>query len=241
MALSPVKRESISEQVFEQMKQQILNKEWVPGEKLPSETELGSIFGVSRVTIRQALQKLSVLGLIETRLGEGSFIREMDIGTQVKAALIPGAYLQPHSTQEVLDFRCVVEVETAGLAAKNASAEDIARLKMLLARQMDETSRTPKSFADDDVAFHMTIAKSTGNSLIVATYEILNDILSSAMAHTVRSLGMDIGIPYHKKLVEAIEARDEHRAIVTMKEHMNTTREHFIHVMESGDITIYPE
>lgn len=239
MPLNPIKRESISEQVFEQMKLQILDRKWVPGEKLPSETELGSIFCVSRVTIRQALQKLAVLGLIETRLGEGSFVREVDVGTQVKTALIPSAYLQHHSTEEVLDFRCAVEVETAGLAAQRASEQDILELKRLLAQQMeDEANRTPQSFADNDLAFHMTIAKSTGNSLIVATYEILGDILGSAMLHTVRSLGMNIGIPYHRKLVEAIEARDEHRAIVTMKEHMNTTRQHFMNLIETGDFSV---
>lgn len=240
MGLSPVKKESISEQVFEQMKQMIIDREWYPGEKLPSEAELGLIFGVSRVTVRQALQKLAVLGLVETKLGEGSYVREADIGRQVKTALIPDVYLGGHSTAEVLDFRCVIEVETAGLAARHASAQDLAALKRLLARQMDEKRRTPKSFADDDIAFHMTIAKSTGNSLIIATYELLNDILSSAMMHTVRSLGMEIGIPYHCKLVEAIETRDEHRAIVTMKEHMNTTREHFLHIIESSELSGSP-
>ena len=239
MPLNPIKRESISEQVFEQMKLQILDRKWVPGEKLPSETELGSIFCVSRVTIRQALQKLAVLGLIETRLGEGSFVREVDVGTQVKTALIPSAYLQHHSTEEVLDFRCAVEVETAGLAAQRASEQDILELKRLLAQQMeDEANRTPQSFADNDLAFHMTIAKSTGNSLIVATYEILGDILGSAMLHTVRSLGMNIGIPYHRKLVEAIVARGGGRAIVTMKEHMNTTRQHFLNLIETGDFSV---
>ena len=231
MALNPIKKESISEQVFEQLKKQILEREWIPGEKLPSETELGSIFGVSRVTIRQALQKLAVLGLIETRLGEGSFVKEANLGDQIRTALLPSAYLEAHSTQEVLDFRCAIEVETAGLAARNAGPEHIEKLKHILERQMDERLRTPKSFADDDIEFHMTIAESTGNSLIMATYQILRDILSSAMMTTVRSLGMDIGIPYHRELVEAIEAGDEHRAIIAMKGHMNTTRDLFLNLL----------
>lgn len=234
MGLSPVKRESISEQVYEQIKQMIIDREWELGEKLPSETELGNILGVSRVTVRQALQKLAVLGLVETRLGEGTFVCEANMAARMKASLVPDIYLTPHSTEEVLDFRCAIEVETAGLAARKATAEDIAELKRLLARQLDVENRTPKSFADDDNAFHMTIAKSTGNSLIIATYELLADIFSSAMMHTVRSLGMEIGIPYHKRLVEAIEAHDEHRAIVTMKEHMNTTRDHFLNILSSG-------
>ncbi len=224
MALNPIKKESISEQVFEQMKQQIIDREWVPGMKLPSETELGNIFGVSRVTIRQALQKLAVMGLVETRFGEGSFVKEADLGQQVKTALLPSAYLQPHSTNEVLEFRSVIEVETAGLAAHRATDKDIVRLKELLARQMDEATRTVTSFAEDDMEFHMTIARSTGNALIIATYEILWDILNSAMYQTVRGFGYGGALPFHQQIIEAIEAHDEHRAIVAMKAHMENNR-----------------
>lgn len=223
MALSPIKKVSISEQVFEQMKQQILDREWLPGAKLPAETELSNIFGVSRVTIRQALQKLAVMGLVETRSGEGSFVRnaqDIDLGQQVKAALLPSAYLQANSVQEVLEFRSVIEVETAGLAAKRATDKDVEKLKALLERQMNESNRTVKSFAEDDMEFHMTLAYSTGNSLIISTYEILWDILNSTMYQTVRGFGYDAALPYHQQLIEAIEAKDEHKAIITMKAHM---------------------
>lgn len=224
MALSPIKKESISEQVFDQMKQQILDREWLPGTKLPSEAELGSIFGVSRVTIRQALQKLAVMGLIETRFGEGSFVKEADLGQQIKTALLPSAYLQPHNVDEVLEFRYVIEVQTAGLAAQRATSKDIERLKELLAHQLDASSRTVSSFADDDMEFHMTLARSTGNALIIATYEILWDILNSAMYQTVRGFGYGGAIPYHQQIIKAIEARDETQAVLAMKAHMENNR-----------------
>ena len=224
MGLTPIKKESISEQVFEQMKQQILDREWMPGTKLPSEAELGAIFGVSRVTIRQALQKLAVIGLVETRFGEGSYIKQPDLGQQMKTALLPSAYLHPHNTGEVLEFRSTIEVETAGLAARRATAKDVARLKELLEHQMDASTRTVTSFAEDDMEFHMTIARSTGNALIIATYELLSEILNSTMYQTVRGFGFDGAMPYHKRLIEAIEARDEHQAILTMKAHMENNR-----------------
>jgi len=228
MGLSPVKRESISEQVFAQMKQMILDREWYPGERLPSEAELGTIFGVSRVTIRQALQKLAVLGLIETRTGEGSFVREADFSQTVKNAIYPPAYLQTHNIQEVLEFRSAVEVETAALAARRATEKDVRRLRELLDSQYNRKLRTPKSFADDDMEFHMVIARSTGNGLIVAVYEILREVLSDAMVQTVQTLGFDVGLPYHQQLIDAIEARDERGAIKAMKAHMDTTRAQFI-------------
>ena len=234
MDLRPVKKESVSEQVFEQMKAQISSGSWKTGEKLPSETELAGIFHVSRVTIRNALQRLSTMGLVETRFGEGSFVSEMNIGQQVKTVLLPSVYLQPHNVEEILQFRCAIEVETAGLAAGLASDEDIKVLKDILQKQLFLKDNVT-AFAECDLDFHHAIAKCTGNSLIIATYEILRDILKTAMVKTVRSLGPDIGLPYHRKLIEAIEKHDEHAAIVTMKEHMRSTFDDFSRVMNLSD------
>ena len=85
----PVKKSSASDQVFEQLKDNLIQGTWKPGEKLASENELASLFGVSRITIRQALSRLAALGLVETRLGEGSFVAEPK----------PGMYMQsdPHT------------------------------------------------------------------------------------------------------------------------------------------------
>lgn len=234
MDLRPVKKESVSEQVFEQMKAQISSGSWKTGEKLPSETELAGIFHVSRVTIRNVLQRLSTMGLIETRFGEGSFVSEMNIGRQVKTVLLPSVYLQPHNVEEILQFRCAIEVETAGLAAALASDEDIEVLKEILQKQLTLKDNVT-AFAECDLDFHHAIAKCTGNSLIIATYEILRDILKTAMVKTVSSLGPDVGLPYHQRLIEAIGNHDEHAAIVAMKEHMRSTFDNFSRSMNLSD------
>ncbi len=228
MALVPIEKMSISEQVFNQMKQEIVDQKWLPGQKLPSETTLAEHFGGCRVTVRQALQKLAVIGLVETRFGEGTFVNNVDLGRQMKAVLLPSAHLQPHSIEEVLEYRSVIEVETAGLAASRATSADIAHLREFLDRQMDEKTRTARSFSDDDMKFHMVIAESTGNPLIIATYEVMWDILNSAMYQTVSGFGFSGALPYHLQLIEAIEARDQHRAIITMKAHMDNNRELFL-------------
>ena len=67
MNLKAVKKVNIGDQVYNQMKDQIMSGVWVPGEKIPSENQLMEVFGVSRGTVRQAIQKLSAVGLLETR------------------------------------------------------------------------------------------------------------------------------------------------------------------------------
>lgn len=234
MALTPVKKESISQQVFEQMKAQIMDKEWKTSEKLPSESELSEIFGVSRVTIRQAIQKLVVLGLVETRFGEGSFVKEANLGQQMKNVLLPSVYLESYSTEEVLDFRGVIEIQTAGLAARKAVAEDVSALEKILAQQENFAVHTTESFAEADLDFHMVLAKSTRNSLIIATYEILRDILRSAMLQTVSGLGYEVGIPYHRGLIEALEKHNEEMAIRVMREHVDKTKQGWLQLKNSG-------
>ena len=80
MGIVPIKKVNVGQMVFDQMQELLIRGEWKPGDRLPSENELADMFNVSRITIRQALQKLSVLGLVKTRFGEGSFVKKFDIG-----------------------------------------------------------------------------------------------------------------------------------------------------------------
>ena len=124
MGIKPIKKVRVGEQVFRQMKGLLISGEWRPGDKLPSETELAEQFGISRITVRQALQRLSALNLIETRLGEGSFVKTVEID-QPLDNLISIAYLGTKTQSQVLEFRTILEVASAGLAAIRAGDEDL--------------------------------------------------------------------------------------------------------------------
>ncbi|MDK2992429.1 MAG: GntR family transcriptional regulator, transcriptional repressor for pyruvate dehydrogenase complex [Clostridiales bacterium] len=225
MGIQPIKKSNVSEQVYEQLKRQLLNGEWKQGDKIPSENELAEAFNVSRVTVRHAIQKLTALGLIETRVGEGSFVKEVKPGVYMNA-IIPLAYLGENSTLEVLEFRYVIESESVGLAAERATQEDIAELKEIL-KDMEDVKEDTKLFAEADLRFHFKIAQITRNSLIIETYNILNDILETAMTDIVKRLGFKLGIYYHTKLLEAIEHHDSEQAKKVMKEHVNKTIENY--------------
>ena len=103
MGIVPIKKVNVGQMVFDQMQELLIRGEWKPGDRLPSENELADMFNVSRITIRQALQKLSVLGLVETRFGEGSFVKKFDIGENMNA-LVPMLYLDKSSNLQVFVF-----------------------------------------------------------------------------------------------------------------------------------------
>ncbi|HEX2926884.1 MAG TPA: FadR/GntR family transcriptional regulator [Ruminiclostridium sp.] len=218
MPIKKVTRQSISEQVFEQLKEQIFNNEWRSGEKIPSENDLAVSLGVSRVTVRHALQKLTALGLIETRFGEGSFIREAAPGISMNP-LIPIAYLNENSLQEILEYRRVLEGNVAELATKKASAEDIAKLEEAY-RSMEQVKDDLELFSKADLNFHLLLAQMTKNSLIIQTFHIFNDVLNHAFAQIVTKRGNSAGIYYHKLLLEAVKGGKAIEVKRIMDEHM---------------------
>ena len=108
MGLHQVTRNSVSDQVIAQMKKNIEKGNWKPGERLPGEMQLCETFGVSRVTVRNALQKLAGEGLIETKIGDGSYVRNFSISEAMSRVSIPVG-LSDQEFRELLEFRCVME------------------------------------------------------------------------------------------------------------------------------------
>lgn len=218
MPIKKITRQSIGEQVFEQLKEQIFNNEWKRGEKIPSENDLAVSFGVSRITVRQALQKLTALGLIETRLGEGSFIRDAAPGINMNP-LIPIAYLKENSLQEILEYRRALEGNVAELATEKASEDEVAKLEEAY-KLMEQVKDELELFSKADLNFHLLLANMTKNSLIIQTFHIFNDVLNRAFSQIVNERGNSAGIYYHKLLLEAVKNRNSGDAKKIMQEHM---------------------
>lgn len=225
MEIKKIEKASISDQVYDQLKKYLIQGVWKPGDKLPSENDLGKSFGVSRITVRQALSKLTILGLLETRTGEGSFVKELTPGIYVNE-MIPVTYLGKQSMNEVFEFRMIMEVESAGLAARKISEEELLALEESVKR-MGEYKDNLEKYVDEDQKFHMIISKSTGNSLIVQMNEIVRDVIRETINSLTKHVGMGIGLKYHKLLIEALRARDEEKAKKLMKEHLMEAFENY--------------
>lgn len=225
MALKPINRVNVSEQVFQQLKRAIAEGDWKPGDKIPSENELSLSFGVSRMTVRQSLQKLIALGLIETRLGDGSYVRVLEAGDSLNA-LMPAMYLTERSFLDVIEFREMIETESAGLAAIRATKEQLTQLKEIY-NSMISNQDNNKKFAMADLEFHCKLGEMTGNELIIKTYSLLNDVLEAAMYDGIMKMGTEYAKQYHQLIIDSIEAHDEMKARDYMKKHLKTNREYY--------------
>ncbi|MCI8531395.1 MAG: FadR family transcriptional regulator [Lachnospiraceae bacterium] len=228
MEIKPIRRTSISDQVCMQIKQLILDKDWKPGEKIPSETELAELFGVSRVSVREALLKLSAIGLLESRFSGGNYVRELGADIYLNA-IIPTAYVSSNSLLEVLEFRQVMEAKVAGLAARKATPEDVERLEAIQ-QEMVREAGSLETFSEADLRFHIELARITQNSLLVACMELIRDVLGENMQKLVSQRGYDSGINDHRQILEAIRENDERKATLLMDSHMADICKTFIRI-----------
>ncbi|MDO5422657.1 MAG: FadR/GntR family transcriptional regulator [Eubacteriales bacterium] len=218
MTLHQVTRQSMSEQVLAQMKENIADGTWTPGERLPGEMQLSETFGVSRVTVRNALQKLAGEGLIETRVGDGSYVRRLSISEAMSKVHTPGV-LSEEEMRELLEFRCVIEGPLCGLAVSRMTGADVEKLAQCYA-DMCSAKEDAAAFAAADVAFHRTLAACCQNEILTAAYEMICANLSKAMPDIVRQRGKAAGLKFHKEILEAARAGDAKRAQAAMEEHM---------------------
>jgi GntR family transcriptional repressor for pyruvate dehydrogenase complex len=221
MEIVPIDRRNISRQVYDQMLDNILNGVWPPGTKLPSENELTQVFGVSRVPIREALKKLSAMGITQTRQGEGSFVQMVTPGMFMNS-LLPMLVWNRKSMMDILEYRRIVEPENAALAALNADADDLTCILATI-RDIERIDAPVLEFAIADMKFHLDIARATKNSLLFNVSNVIRDVLVSYYRKINELMGTDRAIRYHRLIFEAIRDRDPDRARHWMQEHILTT------------------
>ena len=219
----PIKKSNISNQVFEQLQESIIKGEWLPGAKIPSENELTKIFEVSRISVRAAIQRLISLGLLESRRGDGTYVKELSAGIFMNS-LIPLLMLDKISTLQVLEYRKIMEIGTVELAAERATTEDIERLENIY-NEMNNVKDDPELFPKNDLEFHLILAEITRNPVIIKANNVIKDFLTASMDEVTKKLGPQYGLYYHKKIIDAIKAKDSKLAKEVMEEHLLTTIE----------------
>lgn len=227
MSIRPIVKETVSDKVYGQLRDNLINGTWKPGDKIPSENELSEAFGVSRVTVRQALSKLITLGLIETRLGEGSYVKEIKPGIYINE-MIPHMYLGKESIKEVMEFRQVIEVATVGIAAKKIEEKDTKVLRNIW-EQMKEASKREEfdKYVEEDLEFHSYISSITKNSMIIQLNYIVKEIIKESIRNVTESIGTENGLKYHERIIKALEEHDEEEAKRWMSEHMSEAKEYY--------------
>ncbi len=212
-------KQNVTERTYSKVMSLLLSGKYKPGDKLASENELKDMFGVSRNTIRAVLNKLVVMGIVETRRGEGSFLK--GFGTQMYInSLVPSILLNENDLIGLVEFRGGLEMSSARLAAINATDEDLRDMESYFEKiKKNETSS--HDFANLTSDFHVKIAVASKNELFVRLLELVNWIMTSKMeSFLYYKPNVEDSSFYHYMVYKCIKQRKPDEAAYMMDCHI---------------------
>ena len=215
---------SMSSQVVAQVRDDLFAKKLKPGDFLGTEKDLAARFGASRIVARDALRTLEALGIVEIRMGKGGGARIAHGNPRLFAeALAVQLDLTGVSAGEIMDAQRAIETLGAELAAENATAEDIAMLRLLIEHARTEIGNMD-TFTRLSRDFHLAVAEASHNRVIVVQLLSLEHVSwPRRNATATPKLARHI-LEIHSKLTDLIEMRDAAGARALMNDHVKMIR-----------------
>ncbi|WP_434511937.1 FadR/GntR family transcriptional regulator [Desulfitobacterium sp. AusDCA] len=231
MELKPIKTRKIYEEIVEQIRDLVTSKNLKPGDRLPSERDLAARLHVSRASVREALSALEMLGLLEIRSGEGTYIRQIDI----ESVITPLAwllYMEKDSDLELLEVRKIFEAQAAALASERSNPEDLQEMGSAL-RRMYSDLQTGRLGEEADHQFHFAVARATHNSIFIRLMNAISDTMHHTLKTSRIKLYEEKGMPEqlyneHEGIFEAIQQRDIQHAKERMLAHLEGVEANYI-------------
>ena len=217
---------TLAQRVEHELERLILESRLGPGDRLPSERELASQFGVSRTVVREAVRALAAKQLVDVSVGRGTIVRAPSTeaaGESMKLLLL----MQSGATgiDKVSEIRHIVENEIAALAAARRTDADLETLDGIVG-QMREHVDEPEVYIKSDVEVHAALARATQNELFVIVLDSLVEIMIEVRLLTLRVPGIArLALYYHERILEAVREGDAEAARSIMDEHMDQATE----------------
>ncbi len=234
LALSPVERSSVADQVAKKILELVRTGNLKPGDQLPTERDLSQMMQVSRPSVREALRGLQILGVVKSRQGGGAYVSSMDAADLLE----PLQFLITLNGQNVHalhDARVMVDGGIARMAARNITDAGIDKLRQILSVQR-KLLADPVGFRVSDLEFHRTIMDAAGNPFLVRvshSFYVLGMEYRRAAAEMPGVLAQSLAD--HEGIVRAFESGDEAACEAAMTEHMHNVHSSTLQAMgENG-------
>jgi DNA-binding FadR family transcriptional regulator len=198
---APVRSSTLSAQVASQMEQLITSGRWPVGTRIPAESELVTQLGMSRNTVREALRSLVHSGMLDARVGDGTYVRAH---SELAAPLVRRAHRG--RLDDAVELRAVLERAAAGLAARRRSSQDAIRLRQLLSELRNASAAGDRAaYAAADQSLHQAVAGCSGNELLAEVYEHLGGALKLSVSPELWDQTLaEEEVDLHEALVKAI-------------------------------------
>lgn len=216
-----IKKINISESVLKRIVELIRNGDLKPGDKLPSIQLFSEKLQVGASSVREALKQLQIMGIIEIKQGEGTFVKEK-VGVDSLSSYI--GYLLDLKKPDILhlmEARKIIERGAVALAAERASEDDINRLGNIIQR-MREIIDEPTEFAEENVEFHLAIVEVSKNPILSVIFNSVYDLFMKEQQVVAKMLNLKFeSIESHINIWTAIKNHNTSKAIKEMEKHLN--------------------
>lgn len=224
-SLKPVARRTLTTDICSRMLEYIIGGGWAEGERIPPERELCQTLGVGRSSLREATKALELIGLIETRLGDGTYVcRRSDYLSRPLLWAIAGSGASEPG--ELIEARKLIEVELAGSAALRATPEDLKRLGIHL-DEMEAALHDVAKFQAADIAFHVAVGESGHNRILLNCLHLIRNLMFNWIRVALEKPDVAVeAISQHRAIFLAIAKRNSEEARNAMKNHLETMAVH---------------
>lgn len=221
--LNNLTRQTLPEQVAENLIDFIASTGLKPGELLPSTAKLSESFGVSRPVVREGLRSLASLGIIEIVNGKGAIVKPID-GRLLHLFFQRAVQLQHKSVMELMEVRKPLEIQSTILATKRHTPKDLIRMEEIVVA-MAQNLPNLETYANLDVEFHLSIAAAARNTmmyyLIGSIRESLEDVMLQGLRSRQSQAELERVQQMHEMIFEGIKAKDSDRAAEIMTVHFD--------------------
>jgi GntR family transcriptional regulator, transcriptional repressor for pyruvate dehydrogenase complex len=220
-------RDTLTERTLQHLLRWLKNGTFKPGSKLPSQNELVERLGISRTGVREALQSMAALKLIEIRPGLGCFVRKVTTEYIINADVL-AIVLEKEAILEVIEARKILEAGTAGLAAGCATEQDFWLIEDVLNR-IERAIERGESVAGITPEVHIAVAKATHNQVLAKLVASFNGLMAKA-GELVEATVSDLAafkqheLASHRELYEVLRQRNPGRASEAMVRHIESSQ-----------------
>jgi GntR family transcriptional repressor for pyruvate dehydrogenase complex len=211
-------------QVANQLEQDILSGKLATGDLLPSERELSASLGVSRSVVREALGRLTSLGLVKATHGSGTRV-EAPHSKQVVMGYQRLLTRSDYRLEDLSAVRLPLETAIAAAAALRRTEEHLARLRRTQ-EILGDKNKSLEEHVRADLEFHTTLAEATGNPLFPVVLAPIQELLIQSRYRTLGRFGADLAHDHHASILDAIARRDSEDAIEAMQFHIEANMQH---------------
>lgn len=221
--MSGIEKRNITNQVIDYLREKIIDGVWKPGEKITSENVLTKELGVSRSSVRFAIQHLVAVGILESFQGKGTFVKSLPI-RDIKSRL-DKIYMNSN-IEQLIEYRKIIEVASCKLAVK-CITEDSLRKMEEYHNIMMEHKYDRDIFVANDMAFHKEILEATGNNMIVQSMSFATEEIEKQHNRYNTEVGVINAIKYHGEILKALKNRDGDDAAKLMTKHLDKLKNEY--------------